>query len=597
MDRASTSLLALASVALSSVCGLLAPLATGGCQTPPQAVEQAPDASTVDARAPVGDSSIADAAIADSGPSEPDSGVTDASHSTADAEPPAMYCGPHAGESCGPCGTITCSGSAINLVCENNGPSCSLFEFSTTTEWPAGSSPMTLFSGGLAFGDIDGDQHVDAAVSGPDRLRVYRGDGLGGFSYVSDALVGGGPGAVRAVTLVDYDGDGDLDISMSAEQPSPAMYLFANDGTGRFLNESSKLGAVDVQWPGGPAWADYDNDGYLDAFVPAFAGYPSRLFHNLGALGFEEVGAVMGVANPAGPSLQGVWLDYDNDGDQDLLVSNDRGNATGINSVLYRNDGASQFTDVSTAAGITALVDAMGIAIGDIDNDGDFDIYITDIGWVVPEGQLLYLNQGDGTFVPGQHQWRADVENYYGWGAEFLDFDNDGDLDLAMASAFPQQPWLGVNLGARFLDITPTLSSYPQGRQYGLASADFDGDGRLDLGWRLRNTDSMGDPGVLAHFTRNTAPTTGHWLRVALDGRAPNTRAIGAVIRVRTGLITRTRQISAGNSFHSSSEPIAHFGLGASPTVDAIEVRWPNGALATYPGPISGNQTITLAPP
>ena len=569
-----------------------------GCQAPPQTFAQAPDSAPLDARLALPDAPIVDATATADAPEATVDGALDGPDPDAAIDAPhQMYCGPFDGDPCGPCGTITCSGSAINLFCIPNGAQCQLFADSTTVPWPAGVPPVSSYDGGLAFGDIDGDSHVDAAISGPDRLRVYRGDGLGGFSPVAGALTGSSPSVVRGVTLVDYDGDGDLDLSFTAELPGPAMYLFANDGTGHFVDDSAKLGSVDVQWPGGPAWADYDGDGFLDAFVPAYANFPSRLFHNLGGVVFEEVGAAMGVDHPPAMSLQGLWLDHDGDGDQDLLVVNDRGPASGISSSLFRNDSPSPFTNVSVSAGITDLVEAMGVAAGDIDNDGDLDLYITDVGWIADDGQLLYINQGDGTFVEDDRTWAAEANDYFGWGAEFLDFDNDGDLDLTLAAMIPQVPWIAVNIGTRFIDIVPTVTGYPEERQFGLASADFDHDGRLDLGWRVRKVDSMGDPGALARFTRNTVTDPGHWLRVALNGSAPNTRAIGALIRVRTGLITRTRQIAAGNSFHSSSEPVAHFGLGSATTVNAIEVRWPGGTTAVYPGPWPVDQSISLSPP
>lgn len=472
-----------------------------------------------------------------------------------------------------------------------------MFEISTTVEWPPGVAPVSAYDGGVAFGDIDGDQQVDAVVSAPDRVRVLRGDGLGNFTIATSALPGAGPSVVRGVTLVDYDGDGDLDLALTAEQPNAGLYLFGNDGTGHFFDETGKLGGVDVQLPGGPAWGDYDGDGYLDVFVPAYANHPSRLFRNQGGASFEEVGAAMGVANPPAMSLQGLWLDYDDDGDQDLLAVNDRGVVSGIPSVLYRNDGGSTFTDVGASAGITDLVEAMGVAAGDLDHDGDLDLYITDVGWQAPDGQLLYINQGDGTFVEDAGNWVAEADDYLGWGVEFVDFDNDGDLDIALASQYPQQPWLGLNLGTRFMDIAPAVTGYPQERQFGMASADFDRDGRVDFGWRVRKLDTVNDPGALARFTRNIMPNTGHWLRVELAGRAPNTRAIGAVIRVRAGLITRTRLITAGSSFLSSSEPVAHFGLGGVTSVQTIEVRWPDGVTVQYPGPWAVDQTLVLSPP
>ena len=567
------------------------------------------DGRSVDARAPDATIDAVDAAIdtiadaaADAAIGMPDDAgpIVDAAidatpvDAMPDAAPPPIDCGPMTGTPCGPCGVVSCVGSPDHLICAPNGSQCDIFSDTHTVDWPTGVAHQN-YAGGIAFGDLDGDDQVDAVISGPDRLRVMRGDGSGGFAEQLNVITGAAPADIRGVVLVDYDGDGDLDLSATAEMPTEGLFLFQNDGAGTFAFHDG-LQLEGVTWPGGPAWADYDGDGYLDVFVPAYVNYPSRLFRNLGGTAFQEVGTTLGVDNPAAASLQGLWLDYDLDGDQDLFIANDKGQGTGQACSLYRNNGDGTFADVGVSAGITHLVHGMGAAAGDFDGDGDLDIHVTVIGWVV-DGQLLYVNLGNGTFAQRAHIFGAQASDYFGWGSEFADLDNDGDLDLIFASQYPEQPWLGERIGNKFVDLTPLLGFHPQGRIFGVNSADFDRDGRLDFGWRLRELDAGGVPMHLARFTRNITPNTGHWLRVALQGPAPNTRAIGALIRVQVGTGWKTRHLSAGTSFLGSSEQVAHFGLGAAATVDAIEVRWPGGPTAVYPGPWPVDQSIVLSPP
>jgi hypothetical protein len=517
-------------------------------------------------------------------------------------DPGADACGvctdrPAAGTTCGSCGGAACDAPAGDVVCAPpaGGASCSVFAQALEVDTPPGLD-LNLYSSGLAFADVDGDGCVDVAVGASDRVRVFAGDCSGGFAEAPDALAGvAGPSHVAAVTLVDFDGDADFDLFLSAQSPTPGLYLFTNDGAGHFQDASSLIDAPVSYSPGGVAWADYDGDGWLDAFVAGQFG--SVLLHNQAGASLADVAAELGIAAPDHVSCQPAWLDYDLDGDPDLFVVNDRGPTLGTPSFLYRNDGGA-FTDVAATAGVSDLLYGMGIAAADFDDDGDVDLYATNIGWspVIGTGQKLYVNAGDGTFVERAHDLGAAAANRFAWGAEFLDYDDDGDLDLAvaalaMATGGGGGPWLGDawSSGAGFLDVSGVVGALPAENAYGLASADFDSDGRLDVGWTFKAD------GVAARLYRNVAPA-GHWLRVRIAAASPNVHGIGARVLVDAGGVRRTRLIAAGGSFLSSDEPVAHFGLGTVAVIDAIEAHLPDGTTVLLPGPLAADQLVEITP-
>jgi len=336
----------------------------------------------------------------------------------------------------------------------------------------------------------------------------------------------------------------------------------------------------------GPAWGDFDGDEDLDVFVPAYFMEASLLLRNDGGFRFVDVAAERGVAEPLGASLQGAWLDYDDDGDADLLVSNDKGPETRVPNRLYANDGTGYFTEVGSSMGMVELVDGMGVTVADVDGDLDLDIYITAAGFL-DGGQLFYVNEGD-YLAERSVPWGINILPWFAWGTNFVDFDNDRDLDLSVAGSSPGWVWFGENLGERFVDLTEVVHGLPRVRSIGSAQADFDRDGRMDLAYWLQNDENT------AHFVRNTHPSAGHYLRIALRNRPPNTFGIGTTVYVEVGGTTRMRVLNLGSSYLSSSEPILHFGLGESAIVDTIVIRWPDGERQVIEGPIAADRLITV---
>jgi hypothetical protein len=582
---------------------LLVVAAVAGCAAPPPAAVDASrhaDAGATDARssddaAPAGDTGTPDGSGSDAVPpadaGAPDAATSDAptadAASDADAGPPdasVVLCGDAVvGAACGGCGAIACVGGAP--VCEKPGAArCHVFEetFAAPTAVVTG---WTVHGGGVAFGYADADAHLDLAVATHAGAAVFVGDGAGGFAPLAPALPSG-PTEVSSVTWVDYDGDGDLDLFATAAEPGPGLYLYDNDGTGVFADVSAAMGFPPVGAPRGVAWGDYDGDGWLDAYV---AGYmaASALLRNLGGgAGFEDVAPALGLSAGGVATFQPLWIDYDGDGDLDLFTTTDRGDLFGVPCKLYRNNGGTTFTDVGAAAGVTHLMDGMGVAAGDIDGDEDLDLYVTNIGWG-DYPQMLYVDTGS-AFLPQSAAWRVEATSVFGWGADFLDYDADGDLDLALAAHPGTTPYFGESYGAGYLDMSSVIDGFPPEGQFGFAAGDVDADGRPDLAWYTW------DDAVGARVYRSVHPDAGHWLRVRLRGDAPNTWGIGALVTVEAGGVRRIRAIAAGNSYLSASEPIAHVGLGAATIVDRIEVDWGWGRSTVVDGPIAADQLVEI---
>jgi hypothetical protein len=491
---------------------------------------------------------------------------------------------------------------------------------------------------GLAWGDYDGDGDPDLFVvneSGPLTLsaqdvarspamaRLYRNRGDGTFDDVTEASGLAVRGLGMGAAWGDYDGDGDLDLFVTRYGSN---LLYRNEGR-RFSDVSAetRVGAAEGFWTG-ISLADYDRDGDLDAYVcgyvryqhdPAKAGETSRQFKSVVPFTlnpssyppernlllrnergvFTDVAKEAGVDNLSGRSLSASWADFDADSWPDLYVANDVSD-----NAMYRNLGGGRFADISHSAWVADHRGAMGLGIGDWENDGDFDIFVTH--WlaqenalyadesrsmkVTKEAPLRFVDQAD---LFGLGQIALDV---IGWGTGFLDFDNDGWLDLyaVNGSTFQEENdpsllvpmrhflfWnsggdgffeLGDKAGAPF--TVPAV-----GR--GSAAADYDGDGDLDI--------AMVVHGGALRLARNENGSQRGWLRVVLRGTAAAPRtttfATGALVRLTTAERTQMRLVG-GQSSYLSQEPPGEvlFGTGDAARIERLEVRWPSGKLESF---------------
>ena len=476
--------------------------------------------------------------------------------------------------------------------------------------------------GGAAAGDYNGDGYLDVYITnsvGPNSL--YRNDGDGTFTDVAQtAGVADSDATGYGVGWADYDNDGDLDLFVASYGASK---LFRNEGPARgnvtFSDVTSQAGVGDPDANHrtmGVAWGDYNADGFLDLLVVrhlveiggklaldtaglARASRPMALYHNNGDGTFSNVTGLLSddldYPSPVkGAGFKPAFIDYDNDGDQDLYIINDFG-AANYPNVLWRNDGIGEsgdvtFTDVSKESGTDLAIFGMGMATGDYDNDGDLDWYITDIG-----ASEFLENQGDGTFVNQTERtgtgrgaiprnWFDD--NSVGWGTVFTDFDNDGLLDLyVVAGQMDNDPCFNMlhqpnavfvnNGNGTFTDVSASSGADDPATGRGVAHGDFNNDGRTDL--LVVNLGlADGSPGV-ARLFENVSREPNHWLDVVTVGTTSNRSGVGAKITVTAGGLSQMREVGASQSHMSHSVVPAHFGLGASDQVDFVQISWPSG--------------------
>jgi tetratricopeptide (TPR) repeat protein len=501
---------------------------------------------------------------------------------------------------------------------------------------------------GAAWGDYDNDGWLDLVVANepgpidmtdadrrrsPARTTLYHNNHDGTFTDVTARARIDFHGWGMGVSWSDYDNDGHVDLLITAYGHN---VLYHNDGDGTFTDRSAEsgVGGPEGFWTGA-AWGDYDKDGLLDLYItgyvkythdlgdakgkfdvenPAsinpvsFKGERNLLFHNDGNGRFTEVAHKLGVDNPQGRGLAAAWVDLDEDGWPDLYVGNDESS-----NALYRNLGNGQFEDVAERAHVMDYRSSMGMAVGDWNGDGYQDLFLTH--WIA-QGNALYDNQlglahptsASGAAAPMTFSDDADrfglgqsSLDFIGWGTSFIDYDDDGKLDLFIVNGSTlqdrdhptrlaaMQSKLYWNRGRQdgFFDLSPVSGEYFRHAYVGRGAAfgDYDNDGDVDV--FIVNHDG---PGVLL---RNDGGNRNHWLQLELRGTKSNRRGIGAEIRVVAGGSAQVRQVGSQSPYLSQNAPIETFGLGALTGADTIVVAWPSGTRQVRTG-IAANQRFTI---
>lgn len=454
---------------------------------------------------------------------------------------------------------------------------------------------------GCSLVDYDNDGLTDVLVSNELGLTnfLYHNDGGFRFSVAASEPILAMKGDCSTGIWGDWDNDGDLDLWMSHFVPYKSCF-FRNDlGAGKptlFTQVTSGSWVNTIAASRGSAWADYDNDGFLDLAVAnsSAENQSEFLYRNDGSGGMVRVNAPP-LTSSGGRSQTCSWADYDGDGDLDLYVAN----ANDQQNFLFRNEGGGRFPRVAQGPPATTVGDWMSVAWADYDNDGDLDLYATtqypDRGY----RNALYQNNGDGTFTavvddPAVTQW-ADSEGV-AWG----DFDNDGYLDLFVTTCCNQNDLLFHN------ERDGTFTRMDEGdianhgtAGSGCAWADLDNDGFLDL-FVSSDPFTSTAPAEENYLYRNDAKANGNnnsWLLVRLVGTASNRSAIGAKIRAKATLwgkeVWQMREISGGSGSSSQNDVRAHFGLGDAAQVDLVRIEWPSGIVQEIPN-VPGRQILTI---
>jgi hypothetical protein len=395
----------------------------------------------------------------------------------------------------------------------------------------------------------------------------------------------------------DLDNDGDLDLYV-VNFGGGSDALYRNDGpVGEggeytFTDVAAAAGIDEDGSSRGMAFLDYDRDGLLDIYVNAIG--PDILYRNLGNLTFSNVAPVLGT-DPDGQGVGVVGTDVSNDGWIDIY----NGNRSDDLSNLFINDHGT-FTDIAEEAGITAHGLGMGVLSFDYDNDLDMDLYWTTWpgGGKEPVKNALYRNEGDGT-VYVDVAADTGTEDPLGWGISCNagDIDNDGWQDFFVTNGFSDTSTKSVlfrNLAGTtgFEDVTTTLTGSADWDGRGVAFADYDDDGDLDIVLTGGISDAT-------RLWRNDSGNTNHWITVKLVGVTSNRSAIGARVEVTAAGGMRTvQEVSGGAGRGSFNSLPLEFGLGAADEVETIFVRWPSGLpQLVVPGVIDGRITISEPTP
>jgi hypothetical protein len=475
---------------------------------------------------------------------------------------------------------------------------------------------------GAAWGDYDSDGQIDLYVANYGSSRLFRNNGDETFTDVTQAAGVADPAPdyrTSGAVWGDYDGDGWLDLlivrHIVADGPMFTVTSTAQVVLQRQCRTEEFL--ADAKVPRGVVLLDPHD--FTQTAKRDFSSVVRTLalYHNNGDGTFENVTHMLGdgdifPSNVLGAGFKPAFLDFDNDGDFDIYVVNDFG-AENFPNVLWRNDGPDgsggwKFTDVSAAAGADAVMYGMGLAAGDYDNDGDLDISMTDIGasrfFENQAGQFVEVSERTGTgrgIIPEN----GEVNGQIGWGTLFADFDNDGWLDLYTAageldsdpcSNHPNQPnTLFMNLGdGTFTDVSKSSGSNDPGTGREVIAGDFNNDGLQDL-YVVNLGGLKGEPGI-ARLYLSTYQTDNSWLQVKPLAGDGVSIAIGAKVTVTAGGLTQTRYAGLAQGHMSQSLTPLHFGLGAAGTVDAVEVRWPDGATQRLED-VTPNQVIEIRQP
>ncbi|MEM7298690.1 MAG: CRTAC1 family protein, partial [Bacteroidota bacterium] len=444
------------------------------------------------------------------------------------------------------------------------------------------------FGNGVSFADFnaDGWDDLSFATIGMDPKFYVNNEGT--YEEIDLGITSNGAD-MKAIIWVDYDNDGDKDLFLSTSfEP---LQLFQNDGDLNLTNVAASAGLnSEVTRNFGACWVDYNKDGWLDLYVckyhnPDFVGgyaFENHLYKSNQDGTFTELANFLNVDDGVLPSFQSVFSDFDGDGWEDLYVINDR---DVYPNNLYKNMEGESFENVGIESGVSQMYDAMCITVGDYDNDGDIDIYVTNS----PEGNKMYRNLGDGTFEEVASELGLEV-NQICWGSLWIDYNNDMWQDLYVCAIYNLgttnwQNTMYKNVEGVFEDVSTTVVSNDVMTSFSVAQGDYNNDGFPDF---VQNNQA---PSSCALWRNGTGPN--NWLKVSVEGVVSNKDAIGTRLDLYVNDISQVRTYQCGEGYLAQDSERKIFGLGSYDYVDSLLVTWPNGLQETY-FPSEINTTIHL---
>ena len=455
------------------------------------------------------------------------------------------------------------------------------------------------YGGGVSFADFNNDGWDDITYATEDGAQIYFFENNNGVFNLVTLNGISNTYKTKQVIWIDYDNDGDKDLFVTAIEGINEFYR--NDGGMNFTNISSTIGFFQTDlFTYGTSFGDIDNDGDLDAFI---SNRTSTEQNQRNYLYRNDEGTFVDITQSSGIPIEDeegnensqlsfctMFFDYNKDGFQDIYLANDK--TDNINR-LYKNLGNGTFEDVSVASGSGIAVNAMTTTLGDYNNDGWFDIYITNTqSSQAGNGNVLLKNNGDGTFTNVAEE-TGTTFNSLAWGAVFLDADNDTLLDLYVSGGFDGS--IGSFLSAAFYhQQNDGIFVIPQ-------NIGFENDTRKSFSNAIGDINNDGKPDIIVcndtennFLWENKTTNTNNWLKVKLEGVTTNRDGIGNTIEIFINGRSQYRYTLAGEGYISQNSYHEFFGLGEANEVDYVKVTWTGTNTEDIIYDVNANQSITI---
>ena len=443
----------------------------------------------------------------------------------------------------------------------------------------------TLYGNGVSFFDYDNDGWDDIAITTEDGQNVRFFKNFNGTFSEQTLSVPNTNYQTKQINWVDIDNDGDNDLFVTSD--TNGNRLFENVGNLVFQDISLTAGInTSNTFTFGASWGDYNNDGFLDVFISnRDQAIPNILYKNNGDNTFTDVSAIAGISSDGHMSFCSVFFDFNNDGLQDIYISNDK---IQYPNLLYKNNGDGTFTDVSVASGSNIAIDAMTVTVDDFNNDGFQDIYVTNS----MISNVLLKNNGNETFTDVAISSGTEF-NSIGWGASFLDADNDADLDLYVSGEFDGS--VGTFLSAAYYEnnddetfnLNNSIFSGDTSASFSNAVGDVDNDGFPELVVTNNNGNDL-------FLWKSNTINSNNWLQINLEGVESNKMGIGSKIEISINGNKQYRYIHCGEGYLSQNSLTEIFGLGTEEDrVDYVKVTWLSGVVDILYD-VTSNQLLTI---